>query len=197
MYDSDCDESKDDATIDDLITRGGSHVIHHHQESHLSTIIEANSPYGTEYGGSRKSIQYPPTAASIFSQLQQKTDVDANNTTSVTSGYSNLPSSPTMSNSAFIPTSESESPYYPLGSEASNRPTTPRFTVEEVSSANYEPILINRSQGNIQCKSNVFILQFSNKCVSIFLDNCSSFFSNSSCKKQALPLFLPCLRNHQ
>ena len=176
MYDSDCDEPKDESGIDDLITRGGSHVIHHHQESHLSTIIEANSPYGTEYGGSRKSIQYPPTAASIFSQLQQKTDVDANNSTSVTSGYSNLPSSPTMSSSAFSPTSESESPYYPLGSEASNRPTTPRFTVEEVSSANYEPILINRSQGNLQCRSNVFILQFANTCASIFLDNCSNFY---------------------
>jgi hypothetical protein len=35
----------------------------------------------------------------------------------------------------------SESPYYPMGSETSARPFTPRFTIEEVSS-NYETVLV-------------------------------------------------------
>ena len=44
-------------------------------------------------------------------------------------------------------TSESDEPYYPMGSEMSLRPTTPRFIVEEVSSINcdnYEPIMVAR-----------------------------------------------------
>ena len=44
-------------------------------------------------------------------------------------------------------TSESDEPYYPMGSEMSLRPTTPRFIVEEVSSVNcdnYEPIMVAR-----------------------------------------------------
>ena len=36
----------------------------------------------------------------------------------------------------------SESPYYPLGSEASIRPFSPKFISEEISS-NYEPILVS------------------------------------------------------
>ena len=39
--------------------------------------------------------------------------------------------------------SESDEPYYPMGSEMSARPTTPRFIIEEVSS-NYEPVMVAR-----------------------------------------------------
>ena len=108
-----------------------------HMHSYLSTIIEGNSPYGTEYGGSRKSTYYPPTASSVFNQLspniQPATIPESNKSPSAVSRYSNLNSNP--------------GDYYPLGSEASNRPTTPRFTIEEVSSANYEPILVTSSPG--------------------------------------------------
>ena len=100
--------------------------------SYLSTIIEGNSPYGTEYGGSRKSTYYPPTASSLFNQLppdgQPGTIPESNKSPSAISRYSNPQSN--------------LGDYYPLGSEASNRPNTPRFTIEEVSSANYEPILV-------------------------------------------------------
>ena len=121
-----------------------------HLHSYLSTIDEANSPYGTEYGGSKKSNHYPPTAASLFSILPQNGQHppinEMINSPSIISRYSNLPS-PHSNHSAFIATSESESPYYPLSSETSNRPTTPRFTIEEVASANYEPILVTGGKG--------------------------------------------------
>ena len=124
--------------------------------SYLSTIIEGNSPYGTEYGGSRKSTYYPPTASSVFNQLspngQPATIPESNKSPSAVSRYSNLNSNP--------------GDYYPLGSEASNRPTTPRFTIEEVSSANYEPILVTSSPGwfdirNYKNKLDIYNVSFS------------------------------------
>ena len=36
----------------------------------------------------------------------------------------------------------SESPYYPLGSEASMRPFSPKFIIEE-NSSNYEPVMVS------------------------------------------------------
>ena len=39
----------------------------------------------------------------------------------------------------------SESPYYPLGSEASIRPFSPKFIIEEISS-NYEPVLVSNRE---------------------------------------------------
>lgn len=144
------DDFEYDEEKDDMVTEGSipPHLAHIH--SYLSTIDEANSPYGTEYGGSKKSNHYPPTAASLFSMFPQNGQHppinEINSSPSIISRYSNL-TSPHSNHSAFIPTSESESPYYPLSSETSNRPITPRFTIEEVASANYEPILITSAKG--------------------------------------------------
>ena len=134
INDSECEEEKNESSAnEDSIPTGSLAHIH----SYLSTIIEGNSPYGTEYGGSRKSTYYPPTASSIFNQLspggQPQTIPETNKSPSAISRYSNLQSNP--------------GDYYPLGSETSNRPTTPRFTIEEVSSANYEPILVTSPPG--------------------------------------------------
>ena len=126
--------------------------LHVNLPTYLDTIAEANSPYGTDTG-SRTYRSYPPTAASIFNRFpqleqngQHKTIQETSTSPSAISRNSDLHSNQ-GSNSAFPPNSESDSPYYPLGSEASIRPTTPRFIIEEVSSANYEPILITGAQG--------------------------------------------------
>ena len=136
LNDSECEDEKTETSAnEDSIPNGSLAHIH----SYLSTIIEGNSPYGTEYGGSRKSTYYPPTASSIFNQLSPgghpTTILETNKSPSATSRYSNLQSNP--------------GDYYPLGSETSNRPTTPRFTIEEVSSANYEPILVTSPPGRL------------------------------------------------
>ena len=44
----------------------------------------------------------------------------------------------------FNSNNDSDSPYYPLGSEISGRHFTPRFTVEEVVSNNYEPVVFGK-----------------------------------------------------
>ena len=120
--------------------------------SFLSTITERDSPWST-YGGSKRNLPYPPTAESVFKGLQQQEKNQENELThqslKSSSGVSVVSESQNNQtpNSVFSPTFESDSPYYPLGSEASMRPTTPRFPAEEVSSANYEPILIAESKG--------------------------------------------------
>ena len=144
LDDFEYDEERDESATENSIPPSLAHI-----HSYLSTIDEANSPYGTEYGGSKSSNHYPPTAESLFKWPQngQHPPInEINNSPSIISRYSNL-TSPQSNHSAFIPTSESESPYYPLSSETSNRPTTPRFTIEEVASANYEPILITGAKG--------------------------------------------------
>ena len=145
------DEEKDDDThfmeADDTIPNG----IQTNLRTYLSTITEANSPYGTEYGGSRKYTYYPPTAASVFNHFPKPELSDQHNSIQGTNKALALISR--------VPTtSESDSPYYPLGSEASARPTTPRFVIEEVSSANYEPILISGTEGR-QLANNFYSLR--------------------------------------
>ena len=147
-HEFECEEQKEDSVPEESIPRGSLVSV----PSYLSTIVEGNSPYGTEYGGSRKSTYYPPTAASLFEQLSRQDEIqETTKSPSAISRYSNL-TSEQSSNSGFIPTSESDSPYYPLGSEHSNRPTTPRFTIEEVSSAAYEPIIYPSPHGKyVKC----------------------------------------------
>ena len=144
---NDYDDEKDETLTDGSLSASLAHV-----HSYLSTIAEGNSPYCTEYGGLRSSTEYPPTAASIFdvvhNHLVQNSQHDSisemNQSPSTISRYSN-PQRPQSPNSGCIPTSDSE--YYPLASEVSERAISPRFTIEEVASANYEPILVTSAQG--------------------------------------------------
>lgn len=109
--------------------------------SHLTTISEnLNSPYSTQHGSRRNSKPYP-TAEGIFQDAMQGlvTSAEAkhaafNNTATITT---------TMANN--ISGDSSESPYYPLGSDGSARPLSPRFIIEEVSS-NYEPVLVSSTE---------------------------------------------------
>ena len=114
-----------------------------HHSRHLSTITEQYSPYGTEM--SRKVSAYPPTAEAVFKQggLLAATVAPALSPSTDTSGPAQA--------------SESDEPYYPMGSEMSARPTTPRFVIEEVSDiSNYEPIMVSRdaSTSSSQVKVN-------------------------------------------
>ena len=76
------------------------------------------------------------------------------------------------SRQAQVPTtSESDEPYYPMGSEMSLRPTTPRFIVEEVSSINcdnYEPIMVARDASN---STQVYSDKVRNLIIMCFLNN--------------------------
>jgi len=55
---------------------------------------------------------------------------------------SSLRSHLSVLNFRIVSGNESDSPYYPMGSDATSRPFTPRFTIEEIGeiSSNYEPI---------------------------------------------------------
>ena len=131
-------------------TRGGGGEMYgdlpaalRHHSRHLSTITEQYSPYGTEM--SRKVSAYPPTAEAVFKQggLLAATVAPALSPSTDTSGPAQA--------------SESDEPYYPMGSEMSARPTTPRFVIEEVSDiSNYEPIMVSRdaSTSSSQVKVN-------------------------------------------
>ena len=54
----------------------------------------------------------------------------------------------------FTGNNESDCPYYPLGSEASmSSPFPPRFTIEEVVSNNYEPVVFGKPKAVAQLSS--------------------------------------------
>lgn len=92
--------------------------------NHLSTITEnQDSPYSTR-GRKNSNSKSHIKADKIF-------------TPSIPNGSQNL-----LANTEDRPP-ESDN-YYPISDVSSNRPTSPRFAVEEVS--NYEPILISKGQ---------------------------------------------------
>jgi len=116
----------------------------HNRVSYLSTITEQYSPYGTEK--SRKISAYPPTAEAVFKQGGLLAGIQGPSMSGGDKPDSSLDGASRQAQ--VVPTtSESDEPYYPMGSEMSLRPTTPRFIVEEVSSINcdnYEPIMVAR-----------------------------------------------------
>ena len=115
--------------------------------SHLSTITE-NSPYSTHMG-SRRNSHYP-SAIGIFDTVTETKDenmsssaeneVKSNaNSDGETKKESSKVKPAKNAPAVIVSGNESDSPYYPIGSDATSRPFTPRFTIEEISS-NYEPI---------------------------------------------------------
>ena len=106
--------------------------------SHLSTITEQNSPYQSTTN--RDSPRRYITAQKVFENHQTKSAEQTENVKEDKNGDHVTHLMAAATHHAI----ESDHAYYPLGSEiSSQRPVSPRFTVEEV--PNYEPILIARS----------------------------------------------------
>ena len=102
----------------------------------LSTITESqNSTSSTPVDSRRNSIY--PKIDRIFDAVHQAA--------SIPQSVSNISLKSGVINEKFGSESGNiESEYYPLGSEASTRQFPPRFTVEEVTSNNYEPVLFGK-----------------------------------------------------
>ena len=100
----------------------------------LSTITESqNSTSSTPVDSRRNSIY--PKIDRIFDAVHQAA--------SIPQSVSNISLKSGVINDKFG-SGNIESEYYPLGSEASTRQFPPRFTVEEVTSNNYEPVLFGK-----------------------------------------------------
>ena len=100
----------------------------------LSTITESqNSTSSTPVDSRRNSIY--PKIDRIFDAVHQAA--------SIPQSVSNISLKSGVINDKFR-SGNIESEYYPLGSEASTRQFPPRFTVEEVTSNNYEPVLFGK-----------------------------------------------------
>jgi hypothetical protein len=107
---------------------------------YLTTITESqNSTTSTPVDSRRNSSLHYPKVDRIFEGVLQQ------------QASSIPPSASTVSMKSGIfmgkyetGNGDSECPYYPLGSEASTRAFTPRFTVEEVVSNNYEPVVFGK-----------------------------------------------------
>jgi hypothetical protein len=107
----------------------------------LSTITESqNSTTSTPADSRRNSSLHYPKVDRIFEGV-----LPINLNTSIRPSASNVSLKSGIFNGRYESgNGDSECPYYPLGSETSTRPFTPRFTVEEVVSNNYEPVLFGK-----------------------------------------------------
>lgn len=112
---------------------------------HLSTITESqNSTTSTPSDSRRNSSLNYPKVDRIFENV-----ITQNPAPAIKKSVSNI----SLKSGIFNGNSESDCPYYPLGSEASTRPFTPRFTVEEVVSNNYEPVVFGKPRAVAQLSS--------------------------------------------
>ena len=90
---------------------------------------------------------YPPTAEAVFKQGGLLAAAAPASPAASTAAASSPPGQ-----AVGLASDLSDEPYYPMGSEMSaNRPTTPRFVIEEVSS-NYEPVMVARDRANSTTK---------------------------------------------
>ncbi len=100
----------------------------------LSTITESqNSTSSTPVDSRRNSIY--PKIDRIFEAVHQAA--------SIPQSVSNISLKSGVLNDKYG-SGNTESEYYPLGSEASSRQFPPRFTIEEVTTNNYEPVLFGK-----------------------------------------------------
>ena len=67
LDDFEYDEERDESATENSIPPSLAHI-----HSYLSTIDEANSPYGTEYGGSKQSNHYRPKITPNSFQIQRR-----------------------------------------------------------------------------------------------------------------------------